>query len=130
MAQAPTPLTPPAPQEPAAKPPAAKPPPRRPAPSQTAPSTPAPAATAPSTARGEPDLAYGAFQRGSYLTAFSIATRRASELEDVKAVTLLGELARRDQGGARVDTGPVDHSAFAALIGHYFSTSRDCCTRS
>jgi hypothetical protein len=77
MAQAPTPLTPPAPQEPAAKSPVAKPPPRRPAPSQTAPSTPAPAATAPSTARGEPDLAYGAFQRGPYMTAFPIATRRA-----------------------------------------------------
>jgi hypothetical protein len=114
MAQAPTPLTPPAPQEPAAKPPAAKPPPRRPAPSQTAPSTPAPAATAPSTARGEPDLAYGAFQRGSYMTAFSIATRRASELEDVKAMTLLGELYANGLGVERDDKKAAEWYRLAA----------------
>ena len=118
MAQTPpTQLTPPAPQQPAAKPPAAKPPPRRPAPSQTAPtvsSPPAPTATAPSPARGEPDLAYGAFQRGSYMTAFGIATRRASELKDVKAMTLLGELYANGLGVERDDKKAAEWYRLAA----------------
>ena len=42
--------------------------------------------------RGEPDLAYGAFQRGHYITAFREATRRVEEKDDPKAMTLLGEL--------------------------------------
>ena len=54
----------------------------------------------------EPDPAYGAFQRGYYLTAFSLATQRVDEKKDVKAMTLLGELyanglgvdARRQEG--------------------------------
>ena len=47
-------------------------------------------------------------------------------------MTLLGEWLDAIKEAREVDTGPVDHSAlmFAALIGHYFSTSRDCCTRS
>ena len=62
-AQAPTPPAPSA--APAAKP-AAKPTPRRPAPpAETAPT--AAAVPAPAAARGEPDLAFGAFQRGFYL---------------------------------------------------------------
>jgi uncharacterized protein len=40
----------------------------------------------------EPDVAYGAFQRGLYLTAFREATRRIDEKNDPKAMTLLGEL--------------------------------------
>jgi TPR repeat protein len=43
-------------------------------------------------ARLEPDIAYGAYQRGYYVTAFAEATRRVEQLKDVKAMTLLGEL--------------------------------------
>src|SRR5262249_10825998 len=62
---------------PAAKPPASKPAPQGPQP-----------------ARGgrEPDLAYGAYQRGYFLTAFAEATRRVDEKGDPRAMTLLGEL--------------------------------------
>jgi len=54
-----------------------------------------PAATAASQpARGgrEPDLAYGAYQRGYFLTAFSEATKRVDQKGDPRAMTLLGEL--------------------------------------
>jgi uncharacterized protein len=40
----------------------------------------------------EPDLAYGAYQRGYFLTAFAEATRRVQEKADPRAMTLLGEL--------------------------------------
>ena len=40
----------------------------------------------------EPDLAFGAFQQGHYLTAFSIATNRVELKKDPKSMTLLGEL--------------------------------------
>ena len=40
----------------------------------------------------EVDLAYGAMQRGLYLTAFKIATQRVEQRGDAKAMTLLGEL--------------------------------------
>jgi TPR repeat protein len=43
-------------------------------------------------ARLEPDIAYGAYQRGYYVTALAEATRRVEQLKDVKAMTLLGEL--------------------------------------
>jgi TPR repeat protein len=45
-------------------------------------------------ARGgrEPDLAYGAYQRGYFLTAFAEATRRVDQIGDMHAMTLLGEL--------------------------------------
>src|SRR5215470_18817670 len=61
------------------------------------PSDPRPAAGSTATsqpARGgrEPDLAYGAYQRGYFLTAFAEATRRVEEKGDPRAMTLLGEL--------------------------------------
>ena len=40
----------------------------------------------------EPDLAFGAFQTGFYLTAFGIAINRIEAKKDPKAMTLLGEL--------------------------------------
>src|SRR5262249_6273356 len=39
-----------------------------------------------------PDLVYGAFQRGYFLTAFALATNRVTNAADAKAMTLLGEL--------------------------------------
>ncbi|HSY55677.1 MAG TPA: HcpA family protein, partial [Bradyrhizobium sp.] len=38
------------------------------------------------------DLVYGAYQRGFYKTAFELATKRAQENGDPKAMTMLGEL--------------------------------------
>ena len=54
-------------------------------------SQPKPAA-APAANAGEGDVAYTAFQRGLYLTAFREATKRVDEKNDPKAMTLLGEL--------------------------------------
>src|SRR5687767_10445372 len=54
--------------------------------------TPAPAANPLRESSQDGDLAYGAFQRGLYLTAFKEATRRVEEMGDPKAMTLLGEL--------------------------------------
>ena len=42
--------------------------------------------------RTSADLAFGAFQRGFYLTAFREATKRVEQKNDPKAMTLLGEL--------------------------------------
>jgi TPR repeat protein len=53
---------------------------------------PAPAPAPAPAAAAEPDLAYGAFQRGYFLTAFREATKRVDEKGDPKAMTLLGEL--------------------------------------
>jgi len=88
-------------QTPAPPPPAASPPSTllpRPSPA-TKPQTPAvkPAAgtaTTPAPTRGghEPDIAYGAYQRGYFLTAFAEATRRVETKDDMRAMTLLGEL--------------------------------------
>lgn len=47
-----------------------------------------------------PDLAYGAFQRGHYLTAFELALPRA-QLGDMAAQTLIGELYERGLGVKR-----------------------------
>jgi uncharacterized protein len=40
----------------------------------------------------EPDMMYGAYQRGYFLTAFGLATARAGQKNDPKAMTLLGVL--------------------------------------
>jgi len=126
-AQAPTQAAPPM-MQPAAKP-AVKEEPRKPA---TKPATtqaaPAPASAA---ARHEPDLAYGAYQRGYYITAFSTATRRVDESRDVKAMTLLGELyanglgVQRDDKKAaewyRLATQRGDREAMFALAMLHFS---------
>src|ERR1700694_4591856 len=53
----------------------------------------APAAANPAPKSGaEPDLAFGAYQRGYFLTAFAEATRRVEAKGDSRAMTLLGEL--------------------------------------
>jgi TPR repeat protein len=104
-AQGPLQLTPPAARK--VDKPAAKSPPRKPAPAQTTPVFPDPpaisSAQAPAPTGTELDLAYGAFQRGFYMTAFAIATRRVDEKKDVKAMTLLGELYANGLGVGRDD---------------------------
>jgi TPR repeat protein len=62
----------------------------------------------------EPDLAFGAYQRGYYLTALSIATRRVNEQKDVKAMTLLGELYANGFGVSRDDAKAADWYKLAA----------------
>src|SRR5262249_19966415 len=91
--------------------PAAKGEPRKPTGRQAAP---APASAA---ARHEPDLAYGAYQRGYYITAFSTATRRVDESKDVKAMTLLGELYANGLGVQRDDKKAAEWYRLAAERG-------------
>ena len=50
------------------------------------------------------DLVYGAYQRGHYKTAFDLATKRAQENGDPKAMTMLGELYANALGVKRDDT--------------------------
>ena len=47
------------------------------------------------------DLVYGAYQRGQYKTAFDLATQRAQEKSDPKAMTMLGELYANAMGVKR-----------------------------
>src|SRR5580704_12458893 len=58
----------------AQKPPAAKPKPPAAKPAPVAPTPPPPSGNGPPL-----DLAFGAYQRGNYLTAFGLATRRVNE---------------------------------------------------
>src|SRR5262249_56027992 len=78
------PATPPA-AKPVAKP-APKPASPKPAPTQA--TAPAPPPAAP---RREADIAYGAYQRRHYITAFAAATRRVEEQKAAKALTMIGE---------------------------------------
>jgi len=100
----PNPATPdPAPAKPAASKPAA---------SQGA--APAPAQQPVALSGRNPDLAYGAFQRGYYMTAFAIATRRVEEKNDIKAMTLLGELYGNGFGVDRDDKKSAQWYGLAA----------------
>jgi hypothetical protein len=69
----------------------------------TPPAAPATPAPAPKPGGPEVDEAYGAYQRGYYLTAFAVATRRARDNNDAKAMTLLGELYADGLGVGRSD---------------------------
>src|SRR5439155_2840355 len=68
-----------------------------------APQPAAPATTQAIAASDEPDLAFGAFQRGLYLTAFREATKRVEDKGDIKAMTLLAELYADGLGVASDD---------------------------
>jgi hypothetical protein len=82
---------------------------------------PKPAATplppAPPAAAGELDLAYGAYQRGLYITAFKEATKRVDEKSDPKAMTLLGELYADGLGVPNDDKKAADWYKLAAARG-------------
>ncbi len=56
---------------------------------QTSP-TQTPASASMSANGAELDLAYGAYQRGFFLTAFALATNRVNQKSDPKAMTLIG----------------------------------------
>jgi TPR repeat protein len=82
---------------------------------------PVPTATAPIPAPAAPgeegDLAYGAFQRGLYLTAFKEAMRRVDERNDPKAMTLLGELYADGLGIPNDDKKAAEWYRLAAARG-------------
>jgi uncharacterized protein len=101
------------PHVPAAKPAAAKKPAPAPAPA------PQPAQAAPPAQQNgpKPDLAFGAFQRGYYLTAFSLATQRATAKNDAKSMTLLGELYANGLGVPQDDQKAASWYRLAAARG-------------
>src|SRR5215475_9563979 len=59
------------------------------------------------------DIAYGAFQRGHYITAFNEATKRAQQ-NDPAAMTLLGELYAQGLGVPRDDAKATQWYKLAA----------------
>ena len=75
-----------------------------------------PAATADRPRLGMPDLAYGAFQRGYYLTAMQLALPRA-EAGDPAAQTLIAELHMQGFGIARDLDAAAQWYRFAAEAG-------------
>ena len=75
-----------------------------------------PAATADRPRLGQPDLAYGAFQRGYYLTAMQLALPRA-EAGDPAAQTLIAELHVQGFGIARDLDAAAQWYRFAAEAG-------------
>ncbi len=68
----------------------------------------------PRAAAAEPDLAFGAFQTGHYLTAFGIATNRVELKKDPKAMTLLGELYAGGLGVPQNDAKAAEWYKLAA----------------
>src|SRR5580704_4841090 len=68
-------------------------------------------------AAAEPDLAFGAFQTGHYLTAFGIATNRVELRKDPKSMTLLGELYAGGLGVPQNDAKAAEWYQFAAARG-------------
>jgi uncharacterized protein len=62
----------------------------------------------------EPDYVYGAFQRGYFLTALSLATHRAAENNDPKAMTMLGQLYADGDGVPQDDKKAAEWYKLAA----------------
>ena len=77
--------------------------------------TPAPNAAAPD--QGNIDLAFGAYQRGYFLTAFNEASKRAQQ-KDPAAMTLLGELYANGLGVGRDDIKAAQWYKMAAATGN------------
>lgn len=63
------------------------------------------------------DLAFGAYQRGYYQTAFKIATERAEQKNDPKSMALLGELYSGALGMPRDDVKAAQWYKRAADLG-------------
>ncbi len=76
----------------------------------------APLQSAPSNA-AKPDLAFGAFQRGEFLTAFQFATERIEQNNDPIAMTLLGELYANGFGMPQDDNKAAEWYRLAAARG-------------
>jgi uncharacterized protein len=71
----------------------------------------------PGAKASEIDDAYGAFQRGYYLTAFALATKRIETSGDAKSMTLLGELYAQGFGVSRDDNKAAEWYRLAAERG-------------
>ncbi len=69
-------------------------------------------------------MAYGAYQRGYFLTAFAEATRRVGEKNDARAMTLLGELYSNGFGVPLDERKAVQWYRLAADRGDLFNISR------
>ena len=74
------------------------------------------AGAAAASSANEPDLAYGEFQRGRYLTALAEATKRAQK-NDPAAMTLLGEIYANGYGVGRDDSKAAQWYKLAAAGG-------------
>jgi uncharacterized protein len=72
---------------------------------------------APASGASQPDLAFGAFQRGYYITAFQLATERAADKDDPKSMTLLGELYANGLGVPQDDKKAAEWYKLAAARG-------------
>ncbi|MFZ0989170.1 MAG: SEL1-like repeat protein, partial [Xanthobacteraceae bacterium] len=71
--------------------------------------------TAPAAPAGPPpDMAFGAFQRGYFITAFSLATDRVANGADPKAMTLLGQLYADGLGVPQDDRRAAEWYGLAA----------------
>ena len=78
-----------------------------------------PAAAKPAAAAAEDDnadIAFGAYQRGFFMTALAEATKRAQK-NDPRAMTLLGELYAQGLGVGRDDVKAVQWYKQAAALG-------------
>src|SRR5579883_2291440 len=64
-----------------------------------------------------PDLAFGAFQRGYFLTAFALAEKRIEQDSDPKSMTLLGELYANGLGVPKDDAKAAEWYKLAAARG-------------
>src|SRR5579862_3609168 len=76
----------------------------------------APAQSAPANA-AKPDLAFGAFQRGEFLTAFQLATERVEQQNDPVSMTLLAELYANGLGVPQDDNKAAEWYRLAAARG-------------
>jgi TPR repeat protein len=92
---------------------AQSPPPSPPLPPAKPQQTPAPPQSSSNDANA-PDLAYGAYQRGYFLTAFAEATKAVEQHGDVKAMALLGVLYSEGFGVPRDDAKAVQWFTLAA----------------
>ena len=77
---------------------------------------PPPAAPNAAPGRANADVAFGAYQRGFYLTALAEATKRAQQ-NDPPAMTLLGELYAQGLGVGRDDSKAAQWYKQAAALG-------------
>ena len=97
------------------------------APGQPAETPPVTPAAAPATSP-ELDLAYGAYQRGYYLSAFNTATQRIEKLGDIKAMTLLGELYSNGYGVMQDDNKAAEWYRLATERGDREAMSHSQCS--
>ena len=78
---------------------------------------PVPAPPPPAATAGDADVAFAAYQRGYYVTAFREATRRVEQDTDPKSMTLLGELYAEGLGVPNDDKKAAEWYRLAAARG-------------